>query len=203
MFNGIIENTGTVRAIRPAGKGSRLVIDAGRLASRFREGDSIAIDGICLTVARIEGRKISLDVSPETLDRTNLGQMKEGMRVNLEPPLPASAGISGHFVQGHVEGVGRVKRWVREKEDVRLVVTIPAALLEYCVEKGSIAINGVSLTIASLKSSTVEVALIPYTLKKTNLGDLQVGDRVNIETDIVGRYVVSAVKKAYHRLKFE
>jgi riboflavin synthase len=203
LFNGIIENTGTVRAIRASGKGSKLVIDGGSIATKFREGDSIAVDGVCLTVARRNGQELSFDVSPETLARTNLGKMQEGIRVNLEPPLLASSGISGHFVQGHVEGVGRVRKWVRDKEDVRLTVSVPARLVEYCVEKGSIAINGVSLTIAALKSTAVEVALIPYTLEKTNLGDLQVGDRVNIETDIVGRYVVSAIKKAYHRLKSE
>lgn len=203
MFNGIIESTGTIYSIRALGNGARVVIDAGRLATKFQEGDSIAVDGVCLTVAEKNKRKLTVDLSPETLLRTNLREKRQGARLNLEAPLSASAAISGHFVQGHVEGVGRVKKWIRADVDVRLVVDVPAELTDYCVEKGSIAINGVSLTIARMKGRTIEIALIPYTLMKTNLGDLQPADSINIETDIVGRYVVSVVKKAYHRLKSE
>ena len=140
-----------------------------------------------------------MDISAETCNLTNISNYKNKTSVNLELPLKMGDMISGHVVQGHVDGVALVSEWIcRGKQDVRLRVKLPEALVAYCVPKGSIAINGVSLTIAKLNGNEVETALIPYTLKHTNLGLLQRGDPVNIETDILGRYVVSAVKKAYH-----
>jgi riboflavin synthase len=204
MFNGIIEKAGKVKAIHSTGKGGKqLIVDADGIAPRLTKGDSISVDGVCLTVTRKQGRLITLDLSPETLNRTNLGGRQAGDRINLEQSITPSTPISGHFVQGHVEGVGRVKKWIRKGDEARLFVELPSGLVEFCVSKGSIAVNGVSLTIASLRGKTIEIALIPYTLQVTNLGELQEDDAVNIETDMLGRYVVTAVKKAYHSLKLK
>lgn len=197
MFNGIIETTGKIVSLVPQNGGARVVMDAGKLAGRLKAGDSIAVDGVCLTVVRKARSKLSIDVSAETWMRTNFAERAPGDVLNLELPLTATSFLSGHFVQGHVEGIGEVKKWIRNGEDVRLFIDIPRDLLPYCVPKGSIALNGVSLTIASFKGKTIGIALIPYTLSHTNLGGLQVGEKVNIETDIIGRYVVSAIKREH------
>ncbi|HSP06420.1 MAG TPA: riboflavin synthase [Acidobacteriota bacterium] len=198
MFNGIIEVVGAIRRIMPSGDGgARLEVHAGRFATQLHPGDSLAVDGICLTVVKKKGAHVAIDVSAETWRLTNLCERKPGSRVNLEMPLTASTLVSGHFVQGHVEGVAKVLPWKIQGEDVRLCLRIPQKLVEACIPKGSIALNGVSLTIATLRSSRIEVALIPYTLSHTNLGDLQPGQGINVETDMIGRYVVSLVKKAY------
>lgn len=198
MFNGIIEVVGEVKEIRePAGGGKRLVIRAGAFAPKLKNGDSLAVDGICLTVAAKHGGLVAFDVSPETWQLTNLCERKSKDHVNLEMPMTASTLVSGHFVQGHIEGVAKVLPWKKNGEDVRLCIRIPRELKEACVPKGSIALNGVSLTIASLQGTAIEVALIPYTLSHTNLADLKPGDGINVETDMIGRYVVSLVKKSY------
>jgi riboflavin synthase len=196
MFNGIIEVVGQIKSW----KQGKLVLDIGKLAPRIKNGDSIAVDGICLTVVNKKGRDISLDVSEETRRRTNLDRRKAGDRVNLELPLRGDSFVSGHFLQGHVEGLAKVGEWHRSENDVRLRLRLPGDLVSYCVPKGSIAVNGVSLTIASLRGKLVEIALIPFTLEHTNLDELQAGDVANIETDIIGRYVVSVVQKTYHKL---
>jgi riboflavin synthase len=174
-------------------------LKAGPYAAKLKNGDSLAVDGICLTIVARHGGLVGIDVSAETWRLTNLCERKAGDRVNLELPLTAATLVSGHFVQGHVEGVARVLPWKIKGDDVRLCVRLPKRLLEACVTKGSIAINGVSLTIATLKGSVVNVALIPYTLSHTNLGDLKPGQGVNVETDMIGRYVVSLVKKTYDK----
>jgi riboflavin synthase len=198
MFNGIIEVVGEVVSLHQG----KLVIDAGRFAAKLKPGDSIAVDGVCLTAVSKNGKKVNIDLSPETLTRTNLGHRSRGDRVNLELPIKGSTMISGHFVQGHVEGVGKTHSWKRSSDDVRLRIKASRKLLESCITKGSIALNGVSLTIASARDDLIEVALIPYTLEHTNLGQLKVGDPVNIETDILGRYVVSILKNTYDRKRF-
>jgi riboflavin synthase len=197
MFSGIIEATGRVVSFDSRSKGASLVLRASGLSRKVKSGDSIAVNGVCLTVTKKQGENLSFDVSMETLNKTNLSSFQQGSFANLELPVTAETMLSGHFVQGHVEGVGQVKDWIRNGEDIRLFVNLPADLLPYCVPKGSIALNGVSLTIASQKGRTIGVALIPYTLKHTNLDALKRGDPVNIETDIIGRYVVSALKKTY------
>jgi len=199
MFNGIIQTTGNIELIKEVNSGAILKLNAGNLAVSLKNGDSIAVDGVCLTVVRKNGKSLQIDVSGETWNRTNLSKKTKGSRVNLESPLTMGTFISGHFLQGHVEGVGQVASWQKtSKQDVRLSIRMPKDLIRYCVQKGSIAINGVSLTIAGLRKKVIEIALIPYTLEHTNLGELQRGDWVNIETDVIGRYVVSAVEKAYH-----
>lgn len=196
MFHGIIEETGIVHSlISSFGGGAQLNLST-KLSSRLRKGDSLAVDGVCLTVTRRAGKNVRFDLAKETLDRTNLKQRKSGDVVNLELPITPSTMISGHFVQGHVEGTARVREWKRTgREDVRLCVNLSRVAAEYCVPKGSIALNGVSLTVAFLKGQRLEVALIPYTLQKTNLGRLKPGDLVNVETDVLGRYVLRYLKK--------
>src|SRR5262245_56060005 len=165
MFNSIIESTGKILSIEK----NRLVLNVGPLASKLNLGDSLAVDGICLTVARRNGKNVTLDISPETWTRTNLHNREKGMRVNLELPITAQTFISGHYVQGHIEGVAQALDWKNHKKDVRLCVKLPSDLAEYCVPKGSIALNGVSLTIATMQKNRIEIALIPYTLEHTNL----------------------------------
>ncbi len=200
MFSGIIEVVGKVIAIqRIRGGAIRLALDAKRFSGSVRAGDSISMDGTCLTVVRKAGKSILMDISPETYDLTIVSGYRKGTVVNLELPIKAGAKISGHFVQGHVDGVAKVSTWkCGANHDIRLRVKLPARLVPYCILKGSIAINGVSLTISGLKGQVVEVALIPYTLNHTNLSLLQPRDPVNIETDMLGRYIVSMIKKAYH-----
>lgn len=195
MFNGIIEVTGKILSIDK----NRLVLDVGKLAPKLKLGDSLAVDGICLTVARRNGKNVTLDISPETWARTNLHKRENGKRVNLELPITAQTFISGHYVQGHIEGVAQALDWKNQNKDIRLCVKLPSDLAEYCVPKGSIALNGVSLTIAAMQKNRIEIALIPYTLEHTNLSDLKKGDLVNVETDMIGRYVVSVVKNTYDK----
>ena len=205
MFNGIVQGVGKIVLFaRHSGGGARLVIQNATIAKLARPGDSVAVDGVCFTVLSSSGKRMSFDVSPETLHRTNLKSRKNMQaRVNLELSVTAETLLSGHIVQGHVDGVGTVRELQRKAEDVRLRVALPTELMEYCVVKGSIAINGVSLTIAGISGNIVEIALIPYTLDNTNLGNLRKGDSVNIETDILGKYVVSALKKTYDKTRFE
>jgi len=199
MFTGIIEATGKILSFDRKRASAVLTIDSSKLSRRARKGDSIALDGVCLTVSRKSGKQMSFDVSDETIRRTNLSEKTNGAFVNLELPMTANTMLSGHFVQGHIEAVARVRRWHRKGNDVLLFVDLPSELLTYCVPKGSIAINGVSLTIASMKGRTIGIALIPYTLSHTNLDALEPGDLVNIETDVIGRYVVSILKKTYDK----
>jgi len=199
MFTGIVEATGKLLSLKQGNNGATIKIDAGRLSSRVKKGDSIAVDGVCLTVASKRAKDLSFDISAETLDRTNLHTRDRGDLLNLELPMTVNTLLSGHFVQGHIEGTGRVLNWHRKQDDIRLFVALPSDLLIYCVPKGSITFNGVSLTIASMIGSKIGVALIPYTLSHTNLDELKTGDLVNIETDVIGRYVVSVLKKSYDK----
>jgi riboflavin synthase len=197
MFSGIIETMGKIVSLKQDGKGAVLTLETGGLAKKVKQGDSVAVNGVCLTVTRKTGSRLRFDISAETWKRTNLSCYREDQKLNLELSVTPQSMLSGHFVQGHVEGLARVQNWIRKGEDVWLFVKVPAELLPYCVLKGSIALNGVSLTIASQKAQTIGVALIPYTLTHTNLDSLKPGDSVNVETDIIGRYVVSALKKTY------
>jgi riboflavin synthase len=199
MFTGIIEATGKIIALNKNANGASLSLEAGTLSRKTKTGDSIAVNGVCLTVRKRAGGKFIFDISPETWSRSNISSLHAADKVNLELPVTAKTFLSGHLVQGHVDGIGTVKKWIRQGEDIRLFVDLPPDLIPYCVPKGSIALNGVSLTIASQRNRTIGVALIPYTLEKTNLNSLKPGDPVNIETDIIGRYVVSAIKKAYDK----
>lgn len=197
MFSGIIEAMGKVVSLKRTGRGAILSLEINALRKKVKPGDSVAVNGVCLTVTRKTGSRLEFDISAETWNCTNLSSYSKDQLLNLELSVTPQSMLSGHFVQGHVEGLGRVQKWLRKGEDVRLFVALPADLVPACVPKGSIALNGVSLTIASQKGRTISVALIPYTLTHTNLNELKPGDSVNVETDIIGRYVVSTLKKTY------
>ena len=189
MFTGIVEEKGHVAALTPGDEALRIVMDGPLVASSLTVGDSIAVNGVCLTVVETTSTGFAADVVKETLDRTNLGLLQVGSTVDLERPMLAAGRFDGHIVQGHVDGVGRVERLTSEGESVRMVIKEPAHLLRYTVEKGSITVDGVSLTIAGLTPDGFEVALIPHTLAVTVLGERQPGDLVNLEADVIAKYV--------------
>ncbi len=189
MFTGIVREVGTVAAVDGNTQGIQLRIAARETASSAAIGDSIAIDGICLTAERIDDGIIVFHAVEETLSRTSLGGLRAGSEVNVEPALRAGEPLGGHFVQGHVDGVGRVRAVEAGGVGVRVVVEAPAELLRYCVEKGSIVVDGVSLTIAELSSGAFGVALVPHTLTATTLSALAPGSAVNLEVDLLAKYV--------------
>jgi len=187
MFTGIITHQGLFRGCR---KGrSEMIIEAPALAAKLAPGDSLAVDGVCLSLLSSDHEGLRFNLSRETLERTTLGGLKPGDRLNLELPLTLAAPLSGHLVSGHVDGVGKVLKSVSRPPGKRLTVSFPAALRPYLIPKGSVAVNGVSLTVASLGPSSFEVELIPLTLEGTNLGRLRPGTGVNLECDIIGKYV--------------
>jgi len=195
MFTGIIEATGSVASIQPNDFGARLLISPDKFAYQPLPGDSIAVNGVCLTHAPREGestKELAFDVIRETLARTSLGELQPGSSVNLEASLRADTPIAGHFVQGHVDGLGTVAEVDDGADEWRTTIEVEPALMKYIVPKGSIAIDGVSLTIATvdIPANRFSVALIPTTLKRTTLTDRKVGDRVNLETDMIARTVV-------------
>ncbi len=189
MFTGIVEEVGDVVAAEVRPEGARLRIRAPQLAPLASLGDSIAVSGCCLTVVERDGDVVAFDAVPETLSRTTLGGLEAGRRVNLEDSLRAGEPLGGHIVQGHVDGVGEVARRDPEGDGARLAVRTPRELRRFLVEKGSIAVAGVSLTVAALTDDGFEVALIPHTLAVTTLGELNPGDLVNLETDVLARHV--------------
>lgn len=189
MFTGIVENVGSVTALEPRGELCELAIDAGPVAEGVRVGDSVAVNGACLTVTRAEGARLCFEAVKETLERSSLGELQLGSRVNLERALRADARLDGHIVQGHVDGTGRVRAVEQHGEDVRLFVDCGPEVAAYLVPKGSVAVDGVSLTVVGVGDSGFDVALIPHTLAATTLGERQPGDRVNLEADVLGKYV--------------
>jgi riboflavin synthase len=195
MFTGIIEEVGEVVRIDDSG-GFRTILVRGRAVfDDLRLGSSIAVNGVCLTARSIETGTFSAEMSRETLDRTSLGNLAEGAIVNLERPMRGDSRFGGHIVQGHVDGLGRIRRFNREGDAWNLEVEFPEAGSRYIVEKGSIAVDGISLTVASLPGSTVfSVAIIPHTFENTNLKAAQPNDPVNLEFDIVAKYVENLVK---------
>jgi riboflavin synthase len=189
MFTGLIREVGVVAAIDAEGEGLRLTIEAPRTARDAQLGDSIALSGVCLTVVdRTDGR-LAFDAVPETLSRTSLETLEPGSRVNVEPALRAGEALGGHYVQGHVDGVGSVRSVEPEGDGKRIWVDAPADLMRYVVEKGSVAVEGTSLTVAALDDGGFAIALIPHTLAETTLGALAAGDRVNLEVDVLAKYV--------------
>jgi riboflavin synthase len=188
MFTGIINELGRVEAVESSADGARLSIRA-ELASELGEGDSVAVSGACLTATSVKDGVFEADVMHQSLELTTLGELEPGSSVNLELPLRASDRLGGHVVQGHVDGTATVTALTDDGFAKRLRVGLPEELLPYVVEHGSIAIEGVSLTIAVLSDEGVEVSLIPETLERTTLGQLEQGDRVNVECDVLARYV--------------
>lgn len=193
MFTGIIEHVGRVVAARGGSGGAQLTLDLGPCADGVRVGDSIAVDGACLTVTQLEGVRAVFDVGPESLSRTTLGRLRSGDRVHLERALPLGGRLDGHLVQGHVDAVGEVLRVSPRGQAVDLSIVVHDHPLDLVVEKGSIAVAGVSLTVNRVSGSTFEVSLVPLTRQRTTLAGLSPGARVNIELDIIGRYVARLV----------
>ena len=188
MFTGITEGMGICRELARNATGGRLFIEVGTLGAGVVCGDSVAVNGCCLTAVVFENETIGFDLLEETLRRTNLGDLVAGMRVNIEKPLRADARLGGHFVQGHIDDTAEVVSAEWHGSDLRLEVSLPESLARYVAYKGSAAINGVSLTVAEVLEKSFVVWLIPHTCEITNLGDLQPGMRVNIETDILAKY---------------
>lgn len=188
MFTGIVSELGEVEAVDASADGSRLRVRA-ELTPELAAGDSISVNGACLTAAAVDGGAFEADVINRTLELTTLGELDRGDRVNLELALRASDRLGGHIVQGHVDGTGTVTRSEEDGFACRLRVELPAELLPFVVERGSVALEGVSLTVAALGDDWVEVSLIPETLERTILGEREPGDRVNVECDVVARYV--------------
>ncbi|OGD28055.1 MAG: riboflavin synthase subunit alpha [Candidatus Aminicenantes bacterium RBG_19FT_COMBO_65_30] len=187
MFTGIISNRGTFRGYRQGRK--ELLVEAPGLAAKLATGDSLAVNGVCLSLVAADRGELRFNLSRETIERTTLGGIKPGGWLNLELPLTLASPLSGHLVSGHVDGVGKVLRATSRPPGKRLTVSFPTALRPFLVPKGSVAVDGVSLTVASLGPSTFEVELIPLTLEGTNLGGLRGGAFVNLECDMVGKYV--------------
>jgi riboflavin synthase len=189
VFTGIVEYVGKVVALEPRERLLGLVIDAGPSAEGVRVGDSVAVNGACLTVTRVAGATLGFEAVRETLDRTSLADLRPGSPVNLERALRADGRLDGHIVQGHVDEAGRVRALRRSGADVQLVVGCSRAFADWLVPKGSVAVDGVALTLVRLGDEDFEVALIPHTLAVTTLGSLREGDRVNLEADVLGKYV--------------
>lgn len=189
MFTGIVRELGRVESVEETGEGARLRVHAPETAKETRVGDSVAVSGVCLTAIEASDGMLAFDVIAESLRRSTLGLLAAGGSVNLELPLQSGDPVGGHFVQGHVDGVGRVRRVTEEG----LEIEAPPEILRYCVEKGSVAVDGVSLTIASLGDEAFAVALIPHTKEVTTLGGLAAGEGVNLEVDMLAKYVEKLV----------
>ena len=192
MFTGLIEEIGEVTARTATTGGQRLSIRS-PLAAGLSLGDSIAVNGVCLTVAQTDAA-FQADVGPETLRVTTLGSLEDGALVNLERPLRGDGRMGGHFVQGHVDAVGRIEDLRPESDFLWLTVSFPTELARYLVVKGSIAVDGISLTVAGLGADRFDVQLVPFTLEHTNLKRARIGDRVNLECDMIGKYVARAAE---------
>lgn len=190
MFTGLIAEVGKVREVIQNGHGRRIVVRSTSLVQELRMGDSIAVNGVCLTALDISGDSFAADLAAETVARTSLSRLSGGTPVNLELPTKASGRLGGHVVQGHVDGVGRLVELERQAggDDWRLTIDIPAELAKYVVFKGSIAIEGISLTVAKVEGARVSVAIIPHTYESTNLKSLKPGDPLNIEVDVIAKY---------------
>ena len=189
MFTGLVEYVGLIESLERGEQGARIRVQAGPLIKGLEKSGSIAVNGCCLTAVDITKESFAADLSGETLRRTSLGEIKAGMRVNLERPLTANKELGGHIVQGHVDGVGQVARLEPEGANWWFGVRVPAELARYVAMKGSIALDGISLTVAGWHDGIAETAIIPFTYEHTNLSSLKVGDPVNVECDILAKYV--------------
>jgi riboflavin synthase len=195
MFTGLIEAICTVKSVRRSEGGLLLTIDSGKLADESKIGDSIAINGVCLTIAKVDGGLASFDVSSETLTKSNLGKLKPSSPVNVELALKATGRFGGHIVQGHIDGTATIKAINKQGQFADIKFAAGKELLDQMVVKGSVAVDGISLTIASMDENSFSVAIIPETLKKTTLGTAKIGDTVNIETDIIVKTIKKQLEK--------
>ena len=190
MFTGIVTAIGKVVAVHAAGSGRRLTIEAGAQAGTgWRIGDSVSVSGVCLTLAAVEGGRLDADLSGETISRTTLGMLVPGSAVNLEPALVAGGALGGHLVSGHVDGVATVRDCREADGALQATVEAPAELMRFIAEKGSVTLDGVSLTVGRVAGVSFEVTLVPHTRSVTTLGDLAAGRRLNLEVDLIARYL--------------
>jgi riboflavin synthase len=189
MFTGIIEDKGKVLGVEYRGREKRLTIGLPPYLTEVQLGDSINVNGVCLTIVRNKEQVIELDLSQETLERTILGELREGDQINLERALKLTDRLGGHIVTGHIDGIGVIVEKRKERDFFQLRIRIPESVSRYVVQKGSIAIDGISLTVNEYEGGEIQITLIPYTIEKTTLMDKKVGDRVNVEADILGKYV--------------
>ncbi len=198
MFTGLIEAICTVKSVsqRTGGEGLSLTIDLGKLANDSKIGDSIAINGACLTITKLEGNLAAFDLSTETLTRSNLDKLRPSSQVNVERAVKAGDRLGGHIVQGHIDGIATIKAIKKEGQFADIKLATDAELLDRMVVKGSVAVDGISLTIAYMDETSFSVAIIPETLKKTTLGKAKIGDEVNVETDII----VKAIKRQLEKI---
>jgi len=197
LFTGIIETVGRVAAVEGQGEKTRLSIEAPAITDALPIGASVAVNGACLTVIAVKGGEVVFEAVRETLDRSSLGDLRRGSRVNLERAMRADGRLDGHIVQGHVDGTGRVRALEQRADDVRLAVDCEPEFAALLVPKGSIAIDGVSLTLVAVEDAGFDVALIPHTLAATNLADRKAGDRVNLEADVLGKYVQKYLERIH------
>ena len=195
MFTGLVVELGDIVSLQKRGKGARLYLDAQTLGREAKIGDSIAINGTCLTVVEIRGTSLAFDISDETLKSSNLGELKVRDRVNLEPALRLNDRLGGHFVTGHIDGVGRIRSKNLEGEVYKIVIETDPRIAEYLVEKGSVAVDGISLTVVDLLRDGFSLVVIPHTANVTTIGLKGIGDKVNVEVDILGKYVSKYLKK--------
>lgn len=196
MFTGIVEAVADVVSVTPRGETTRIAVRS-PLAREVKLGESVALNGCCLTIAEAHDAELRFDAIRETLERTALGDLVAGARVNLERAMAASARFDGHIVQGHVDEAGRVREWRRRGDDVQLFVATSRGFADQCVAKGSVTVQGVSLTIVGVESEGFDVALIPHTLEVTTLGALAPGARVNLEADVLGKYVRKYLERIF------
>jgi riboflavin synthase alpha subunit len=195
MFTGIVREVGRIDARTGDESGVRLELSAPQTAASVDRGDSVAVNGVCLTVEDVAGDRLVFRAVPETLRRSTLGRLSDGAAVNVEPALRAGEPLGGHYVQGHVDAVGRIQSVEAEGDGLRVVVEAPADVLRLCVEKGSIAVEGVALTVAELFEDSFSVALVPHTLGATTLSELAPGREVNLEADVLAKYVERLVAR--------
>lgn len=198
MFTGIIVELGKVYEIQKLAQGARIKIFSNQILNEAKLGDSISVNGVCLTVTEIDKVKgiMSFDVSHETLQKTTIGELKKNDPVNLEPAITLNTPLGGHLVSGHVEGVGRIKKIEKIGNDLKIEIEAPEEILRYCIKKGSIAVDGVSLTIVDVFPSSFTVVIIPHTANMTTLGLKKVGSLVNLESDIIAKYVEKFVNQS-------
>ena len=195
MFTGIVEEIGTVRHVAPTASGSRIEVACEQVMERLSIDDSVSVSGVCLTVVARDDHAFTSDVVPETLSRTTLGRMARGSHVNLERAATLDTALGGHLVQGHVDGTAALMTRTREGDGVRLRFAMPKGLGKYLVEKGSVTLDGVSLTLAAVAARSFDIAIVPHTARKTTIGALREGDTVNIEVDIIAKYVERLLDK--------
>lgn len=201
MFTGIIEGLGTLAAIQSSGRGRRLVIESDFDLKGTRIGDSVAVNGACLTAVRIDGHRFEVDLSPESLNTTTFKEARSGDRVNLERALRLSDRLDGHIVSGHVDGIGVIQSSEKLDNALFIRISVPKELTRYMIHKGSVALDGVSLTINRCDDSSIDVSIIPHTANLTTIGLKSEGSKINIETDLIGKYVERFTNTAHGKAK--